>query len=88
MNSQVGLQVKVQRELLSTYVTLIRLLTLQTKFRLGVHRKRSTYCVHKHMALELGVVEEALAATLIVALELPIGLTVSFYESSLSMRKV
>lgn len=34
------------------------------------------------MTLELGVVEEALAATLIVALELPIGLTVSLIESS------
>ena len=35
------------------------------------------------MAFKFGVVEEALSASLIFALELPIGLTVSIIEGSL-----
>ena len=44
--------------------------------------------MHKHVALELGVVEEALPTSFIVALELSIGLTVSFIDSSFSKIKL
>ena len=40
----------------------------------------ATYSVDKHVALELRIVEEALFAPLIVALELPKGLRVSIMD--------
>jgi len=53
----VRLEVEIEREFFPAYLALVRLLS----------------GVNEHVPLEFGVVEEALLASLIVALELSIG---------------
>ena len=75
MDSQVSLKIEIQRKLLATLEALVRLLTLINK---SVFKPLNiTYCVHKHVALELSVVQETLSATFVVALELAERLRVS-----------
>ena len=53
VNAHVSLQVKIQRKLLAALITLVRFLT----------------GMHKHMSLELGIVQEPLLAAIISALK-------------------
>jgi len=57
VNALVRLEVEIEREFFPAYLALVRLLP----------------GVNEHVPLEFGVVEEALLASLIVALELSIG---------------
>ena len=76
VDSQVSLKIEIQRKLLATLEALVRLLTLITAQSVFKPLK-ITYCMHKHVALELSVVQETLSATFVVALELAERLRVS-----------